>query len=173
MSQAGTVKRTKKITKFVLLSIVFVLLCGVSFYFIFKRSDQLPSEIREEINQASQLTNNGRLDEAVKLYDEIVSKVSDKSLKSNLLVEKALIYENNGADDQAIKVLEEASSFRRSLAVVDMLARLYEKTGGEEEKIVDLYEEAIGLLDKDSPIYLEDKALYESKIRMISGDFSR
>lgn len=171
MSQAGTVKRTKKITKFVLLSIVFVLLCGVSFYFIFKRSDQLPSEIREEINQASQLTNNGRLDEAVKLYDEIVGKVSDKSLKSNLLVEKALIYENNGAGYQAIKVLEEASSFRRSLAVVDMLARLYEEV--DEDKAVGLYEEAIELIDKSSPLYPEEKAFYESKIRMISGDFSR
>ena len=147
--------KNKSKKKTILLILFFAVFVGVAvvasiFYFSATNNDLTDRRMSARLAESSRLANNGKVDDAVSSYEELIKDIKDPKMKSNMLIEKALVYENNNLLDKALMTAKEAEAIFDSLMVVDFIARIYDKLGDTNNSIL-YYQKAIDSLDENSP----------------------
>lgn len=158
-------KSFKKMVIIVIISIIIIVVSAVMIkLFIFPEKDNNSANTYEnELINADKLANNGEVEASIFAYDKIIDKTISLEKKSNILIAKALVYENNGAEKQALSTAKEAELAFPSLMVVDFIARIYEKLGDSENALT-YYQKSLKKLDEKSPMYQTEKEVYDNKI---------
>ena len=110
----------------------------------------------------------GDIDKAATIYDQAASSADDDKTKSALLLEKAMMYFNDGNYDQALISAQESDAILKTENVAKIIALIYEVKGDTKNAIY-YYQNAISLVDESQPMADANIKNYQTKIDTLSG----
>ncbi len=143
---------------------------GVWWYFSNQKSTSVSvfKTIEEVNSQAQDLIDNGDTTSAQNLYADAIKTTSDASQKSDLLINQASIYYNDGNYDQALSSAKAAEAAYDNENVAQFIAHVYESKGNKV-KAIEYFKKAISLVDKTLETASDTVVLYQSSIDDLNG----
>jgi len=124
--------------------------------------------VAETAENARQLSSDGKLSEAIVVFDNAIKSTDDDMTKSSLLLNKSTTYINNGNLDEALAFALESKSLHNNMNINQYIARIYVKKG-DNQNAIKYYQIAITLVDKSHPLaetYISD---YQKIISRLGG----
>ena len=124
--------------------------------------------VAETAENARQLSSDGKLSEAIVVFDNAIKSTDDDMTKSSLLLNKSTTYINNGNLDEALAFALESKSLHNNMNINQYIARIYVKKG-DNQNAIKYYQIAIPLVDKSHPLaetYISD---YQKIISRLGG----
>ena len=176
---AFSIKKLSKRRKIAIVAIAVVSILAISdtiWFFVDSSNDsaagQKTSELIEKIStavdDATKLAHNGKLDEAIALYDSIIKTINDGQQKADLLMAKATIYFNDGDYEKALVFAKKSENIIQNETISYFIAQIYEAKGDKTNAAV-YYKKAISLISKSSFSAAGDLEYYKSKVVELGG----
>lgn len=131
------------------------------------KQDSAPTRLeRSEADIASDkalgMAASGKPEEAVKDLDKSIATADDAPQKAQMLSAKSTVYLNDGDTDNALRFAKEAFDTNPTAGIASLVAQIYEKMG-DKANAASYYKKAVDALDRNNPLYDEDKQFYEAK----------
>lgn len=98
------------------------------------------------------LENDGDYDKASQLIEAQIRVATGDQEKSDLYFRWSILAENSNDLEKAVEYAEKSYELNKTYGTASRLAQAY-TTSGDTDKAKQYWNEAIGLLDKDSPDY--------------------
>lgn len=156
-------KHFSKKKKLIIFLIIFVVLAGAGFgaYLIFNNATKISID-----DQAVLLAAKGKTGEATDLIDAQLSDNNNEPTRMSLLNLKATILFNANKYDEALAIVKQLYSLKKSESFAAFLAQIY-AANGDKTNAIKYYQEAITLIGDTSESGSNVSDYYEYQINQL------
>lgn len=165
-------KRLKKKTKIILFLLIVAALVALVVFFVIsgafgnvvRDKSQETSRYSEsqlkQINTASEegvkLADEGKMSEAVDLYDKKIEDSSDPQIKARMLIDKSLLFYNAADYESALKYALESEALDKTWGAANLISMIYLKMDNEERALF-YSKKALEYNDKSDEAYFANE----------------
>lgn len=130
---------------------------------------QLEDRRSEETKKAQDLALSGNVDEATKYINDQLEKGNlDDGQKYDLYLQQGVILYEQGKHQESYDSYKRAEAIKQTREISELLADAAAGMGKDDQAVQHL-KDAIQRMNTNSPIYDDDKATIEDKIRSLGG----
>lgn len=126
----------------------------------------LDNPLPSDVNEAANLSSEGKYDESNKLIDESLLSADDAT-KYELYLQKGLNFENDAKYQEALAAYQEAVKIKQDFTIYSAIARVAEQLG-DKQVAIENYKKALPLIPEDPMAEFERRKL-EEKIKELGG----
>lgn len=164
--------------KLVIIVLILGILAGGGYYYYKslqnkKSSEWAPyaqqdySQYKNANSRGIALQNEGKYEEALALYDQKITEVTDNKVKALLVLNKSLVYFNQQNFDKALELAFQSESLDKNYSVEKYIAEIYTMKG-DKGKAIEHYQKSIDYNDPKSETFAADNELSNMMISELS-----